>query len=218
MHASTNAGNSNVNGGVSALLQSWIDEFKGLRAGLEGQVTVSAAKASKQEARTTAAASQGASGVAMVMGQGSTPAMAVLVEDEEGTVNQPVTTEKQKKRKKNRVIHGVARGRKTGIFHRWNDVIHAVQGYSGAMYKRFRSEEAAKAWLANKGVAGFGDDDSESGDMWATCQEDSDIPPVVGGPLPVTDTSKPRTSLPLDQIVNLKTVGPDPSVGKPTEM
>jgi hypothetical protein len=215
-HASKDAGTSD--GDVSALLQSLINEFKGLRAGLEGQSTVSVARASNKEARATTAIPPGVSGAARAMGQGSTPALAVLVEDEEGTVTQPMMMEKQKKRKKNRVIYGVARGRKTGMFHRWNDVIRAVQGYSGAMHKRFRTEEAATAWLSSKGVAGFGDDDSESGDTCATCQEESDIPPVVGGPPPATDSSKPRTSLPLDQIVDLKTVGPDPSVGKPTEI
>jgi hypothetical protein len=206
-------------GGVSALLQTLITEVQGLRDGLHEQQTALEAEVLKSKAKPAAAVPPGSSGAAVTSGQGSTPDSALMVEDEEGTVTQPLTQERATKRKKNRVIYGVARGRKTGLFYRWKDVIRSVQGYSGAMHKRFRSEEAARAWLASKGVAGFGDEDSESGDTWATRQEEVDIPPVVSsGPPPVDDSSKPRTSLPLDQIIDLATVGPDTSAGKPMEM
>jgi hypothetical protein len=76
------------------------------------------------------------------------------------------------------------------------------------MHKRFRSEEATLVWLANKRASGFGDHDSDSGYMWGTLREDSEIPQAVGGCLPPNDPSTPWTSLSLDRLVNLKTVGP----------
>jgi hypothetical protein len=86
------------------------------------------------------------------------------------------------------------------------------------MHKRFRSEEVARAWLAEKRASGFGDNDSDSGDTWATMREDSEILQVVGGLSALNDPPAPQTSLPLDLIVNLKTVGPDPSSGKPNKI
>jgi hypothetical protein len=126
--------------------------------------------------------------------------------------------EKSKKREKNRFVYGVTRGRKTGIFYRWNKVLCSVQGYSNAMHKRFRSKEVAHAWLAEKGASGFEDNDSDSGDTWATMHEDSEILQVVGGRSAPNNPPAPQTSLPLDLIVDLKTVGPGPSSGKPTKI
>ena len=73
-------------------------------------------------------------------------------------------------------------------------------------------------WLAEKCASGFGDNDSDSGDMWATMREDSKIPQVVGGRSALNDPPAPQTSLPLDLIIDLKTVGPDPSSGKPNKI
>jgi hypothetical protein len=164
---------------VLALLQSLIDKFKGLREGLEVQQRALAGKAVKADARTTVAVPEGVQ-CANPAGKGTTSANAVVIKDKEGTVIQP-WLEKSKKRKKNRVMHGVARGRKTGIFYCWNEVLRSVQGFSGAMHKRFRSEEVARAWLAEKRASGFGDNASGSGHTWATMREDSEIPQVVGG-------------------------------------
>jgi hypothetical protein len=141
-----------------------------------------------------------------------------VVQDEDSTVIQPLFEKPRKHKKNNRAVYGVARGHRTGIFYRWNEVIRSVQGYSGAMYKRFRSKEAACAWLAEKRASGFGDNDPDSGDTWATLREESEIRQAVGGRSAPNDPSMPRTSLPLDRIVDLKTVGPDPSSGKPTEI
>jgi hypothetical protein len=143
-----------------------------LREGLEVQQKALIGKAVKADTRTTVAVPERAQR-ANPTGKGTTSANAVVIEDEEGTVIQPLF-EKSKKRKKNRVVYGVARGRKTGIFYRWNKVLRSAQGYSRAMHKRFRSEEVARAWLAEKRASGFGDNDSDSGDTWATMQEDSE--------------------------------------------
>jgi hypothetical protein len=101
---------------VPAVLQSLIDEFKGLREGLEVQQKALVGKAVKADTRTTVAVPERAQR-ANPTGKGTTSANAVVIEDEEGTVIQPLF-EKSKKRKKNRVMYGVARGRKTGIFYR----------------------------------------------------------------------------------------------------
>jgi hypothetical protein len=139
-----------------------------------------------------------------------------VIEDGEGTIVQPKTAKTQRRPKNTTcTVYAVARGRKTGIFHFWNEVIRSVHGYSGAVHRRFRSTEAARAWLAQKRVPGFVDDDSESGNTWATVRED--VPTEIGS-MEVKEASLSRTSLPLDQIVDLTTIGPDSSAGKPNEI
>jgi hypothetical protein len=174
--------------------------------------------ASNHEAKTAPAVATSASHKTPAEGRVPPPTATTDVEDGDDTVIQPVFGKTKKRKKNNRVLYAVAQGRKTGILYRWNKVIRLVQGYSGAMHKCFRSEEAARAWLANKRVAGFGDGDSESVDTWATYQEEDSIPQVVGGRPSPNDPSSPHTSLPLDQIVDLKTVGPNPSWGNPKEI
>jgi hypothetical protein len=99
----------NVDGAVATLLQSLINEFKGLKEGLETQQTALAVEASNQEARRMAAAAPGALGADTGAGKSPVPdTTAVEVEDKDGKVIQQLK-EKQKKRKTNRVIYGVAR-------------------------------------------------------------------------------------------------------------
>jgi hypothetical protein len=65
----------------------------------------------------------------------------------------------------NKRFYAVARGRRTGVFTKWKDAEKSVKGYSGAIYKRFRSEDAALAWLRTKRIE-WNDDASEiSGDF-----------------------------------------------------
>lgn len=49
-------------------------------------------------------------------------------------------------------IYAVRRGRVTGLFNSWDACSDAIQGYSGAEYKGFNSEEQARAYL-DGGVA-----------------------------------------------------------------
>jgi hypothetical protein len=100
---------------VPALLRTLIDEFKGLREGLEVQQRALAAEASKYEARTTVVAPDGAP-PANTAGRGSTPVTTVVVEDDDSTVIQPLFEKPRKLKKNNHVVYGVARGRRTGIF------------------------------------------------------------------------------------------------------
>lgn len=44
-------------------------------------------------------------------------------------------------------IYAVKSGRETGLFYSWADCEKQVKGYSGAVYKSFTSEIAAKAYL-----------------------------------------------------------------------
>jgi viroplasmin and RNaseH domain-containing protein len=99
----------------------------------------------------------------------------------------------------------VAQGQKTGIFHFWNEVIRSVHGYSRATHWRFRSVDAARAWLAQKRVPSFLYGNSELGDTWATVMEEAF--PMEIGSMEVKEALMSRSSLPLDQIVDLKTIG-----------
>lgn len=48
--------------------------------------------------------------------------------------------------KKNR-IYAVKKGHTTGLFNSWDDCKNAVEGFAGAIYKSFESEEEARAFL-----------------------------------------------------------------------
>lgn len=46
--------------------------------------------------------------------------------------------------------YAVRKGRQTGIFYDWNTCKEQINGFSGAEYKSFPSEQEAKAYIANK--------------------------------------------------------------------
>ncbi|CCH42260.1 Gag-Pol polyprotein [Wickerhamomyces ciferrii] len=48
-------------------------------------------------------------------------------------------------------FYAVKDGRKTGIFHNWNDCKEQVIGYAGAVYKKFPSETEAKSFINGDG-------------------------------------------------------------------
>jgi hypothetical protein len=50
------------------------------------------------------------------------------------------------RRKKTR-FYAVAKGRQTGIFTQWAEVVRSVSGYSGALTKTFREYDRAEEWL-----------------------------------------------------------------------
>ncbi len=54
-------------------------------------------------------------------------------------------------------IYAVAVGRKTGIFHSWDEVKGYVDGFKGAVYKSFGSSEEASRWLQNPSYSSSGD-------------------------------------------------------------
>lgn len=47
-------------------------------------------------------------------------------------------------------IYAIKKGKQTGLFYSWNECKEAVNGYSGAEYKGFETEEEAKDYLENK--------------------------------------------------------------------
>ena len=44
-------------------------------------------------------------------------------------------------------FYAVKEGKKTGIYHTWDECKEQVNGYSGAVYKSFTNEEEAKAFI-----------------------------------------------------------------------
>ncbi len=116
--------------------------------------------------------------------------------------------------KKNRGrFYAVANGRRIGVFSNRRDLLKSITGFKGAIWKRFRSEQAAHLWLAQRYQPEGVDDDSISGDTWATKVE-----PLDGIPLEVGGDDRPRQALPTDQIADFSTMGPDNSVGKSKEI
>ena len=49
-------------------------------------------------------------------------------------------------------VYAVRQGKKTGIFYTWDACKAAVNGFSGAVYKSFPTEEEARAYLAGSGT------------------------------------------------------------------
>lgn len=47
-------------------------------------------------------------------------------------------------------VYAVRKGKSTGIFYTWDACKTAVDGFSGAVYKSFQTEEEAKAYLAGE--------------------------------------------------------------------
>jgi hypothetical protein len=109
--------------------------------------------------------------------------------------------------------YAVAKGRRIGVFANRRDLAKSSKGFPGAVWKRFRTEAAAHAWLAERYEPDAGDGDSISGDTWATRVE-----PLENIPSEVEVADRPRTSLPTDQITDFATIGPDTSVGKSKEI
>nr|1QHK_A Chain A, PROTEIN (RIBONUCLEASE HI) [Saccharomyces cerevisiae] len=44
-------------------------------------------------------------------------------------------------------FYAVRKGRETGIYNTWNECKNQVDGYGGAIYKKFNSYEQAKSFL-----------------------------------------------------------------------
>lgn len=53
-------------------------------------------------------------------------------------------------------VYAVRQGKKTGIFYTWDACKAAVNGFSGAVYKSFPTEEEARAYLAGSGTCQTG--------------------------------------------------------------
>ena len=49
------------------------------------------------------------------------------------------------------MYYAVAKGRTTGIFTTWDEAKREVTGYKGAVFKKFKTLEEAKAFLASEG-------------------------------------------------------------------
>lgn len=54
-------------------------------------------------------------------------------------------------------FYAVAKGRKTGIFKTWGECSEQVKGFGGAIYKKFKTESEANAFIVEKSgqVSGF---------------------------------------------------------------
>ena len=49
------------------------------------------------------------------------------------------------------MYYAVAKGRTTGIFTTWDEAKREVTGYKGAVFKKFKTLDEAKAFLASSG-------------------------------------------------------------------
>jgi hypothetical protein len=93
-----------------------------------------------------------------------------------------------------------------------------IKGYSGAIYKRFRSEREAHRWLSDQGWEQYADDASDISvdntifdrTVYESCREP--------GPAGSDPARSDGLNLPVTDIVDLAQVGPDSSVGKPLEV
>jgi hypothetical protein len=190
---------------VSFLLSTLIDKFDDLQAGLKGALERNheglVAELQKRPpqplplttTRTCTASPPPLSDVAFPMGQ-------------------------TKKKSTNR-FYAVAIRRQTGVFTNWRTVRKSVAGFPGAVHKRFRHEDDARAWLAEKLSPDkylTGDDDNNT---YATRYE-----PETGAAHPISpgdpDESQPMMgrSQPMDRIVDVNTIGPNVSMGKSKEL
>ena len=48
------------------------------------------------------------------------------------------------------MFYAVANGRSNGVFTNWTDCKHSVQGFSGAVFKKFDTKIDAEAFIASK--------------------------------------------------------------------
>ena len=51
-------------------------------------------------------------------------------------------------------VYAVRKGKATGIFYTWDECKAAVDGFSGAVYKGFFTEEEARTYLADEAEKG----------------------------------------------------------------
>jgi hypothetical protein len=114
----------------------------------------------------------------------------------------------------------VAKGRTTGIFTRWRDAERSVKGYSGAIFKRFRSEPEALRWLDEQGWAQYVDNASDisvnNTQFDHTVYEPQRATAAAPtAPEPIRPTG---LTLPVTDVIDLTQVGPDTSIGKPMEV
>ncbi|GIL67397.1 hypothetical protein Vafri_20799 [Volvox africanus] len=57
---------------------------------------------------------------------------------------------KGRDRRRGASVYAVARGRKMGIFYKWEEAELAVRGFSGAVYKKFSTERAARSFIESR--------------------------------------------------------------------
>ena len=63
------------------------------------------------------------------------------------------------------MFYAVANGRSVGVFTNWTDCKHSVQGFSGAVFKKFDTNIDAEAFIASKSL---GENDSLEGNVGAS--------------------------------------------------
>jgi hypothetical protein len=121
-----------------------------------------------------------------------------------GSISVPGSDDGVKKK-----FYAVANGRIVGVFTRWKDADRSVRGYSGSIHKRFRSDRAARNWLAERTGTTRLDDASEFSDD-ITQRDDT----IYGSQ---TRAAGHQSRLPTS-VIDPRQAGPDPSVGKPNEI
>jgi hypothetical protein len=129
-----------------------------------------------------------------------------------------VSVPSRNRRNDHEQYYAILKGRTSGVFTRWRDAEKSIKGYSGAIYKRFRSEREAHRWLSDQGWEQYADDASDisvDNTMFDRTVYESRREPGPAG----SDPARPGgLNLPVTDIVDLAQVGPDSSVGKPLEV
>jgi hypothetical protein len=116
-----------------------------------------------------------------------------------------------------RRFFAVAKGRKTGAFTSWHKVLKLVRGYPGAVHKRFRQEEDAHEWLAQRiDPEDLTEDDDAT---FTTCVEPGRtyVPPDIGGD-DRGGTARAGAAQTIETILDVTKIGSDTSIGNSKEI
>jgi hypothetical protein len=190
---------------VSVLLATLIDKFDDLQAGLKGTLE---RNHEGLVAELRARPPQPTSASVVIPRSVSPPPLS--------DVAFPIDLTKKKNTNR---FYAVAIGRQTGVFTNWRSVRKSVAGFPGAVHKRFRREDDARTWLAEKLNPDeylTGDDDETYVTRYEA--ETGAVPPTIT-PVDLYDAQPmPGRSQPMDRIVDVNTIGPDASGGKSKEL
>jgi hypothetical protein len=124
--------------------------------------------------------------------------------------NLPTTTPDKKK-----WYYAVARGRKPGVYTDWVDAEQQVNGYSGALYKKFRTRSEAQKWVDKHRVKKFEESEEEDGTENEETSED-ERPRERSGKKTTSHVCRGETR--RMRFPPLEIAAPDPSTGNTKEL
>jgi ribonuclease HI len=96
-----------------------------------------------------------------------------------GNINISTYGEATMSEKKNKYIYAVRKGKKVGMFNSWAECEKQVKGYSGAEFKKFKTEGEALEYI--KGSNANNTDKGDSSNIYITNDSNSEIIAYVDG-------------------------------------